>query len=111
MAQRVRNKAAAPVQISAEQLLREAVDRSDAPLAKPTTRYADKEELLEANGRSRAEFEKYIRINRQKLSNFTKYADFEVRNFEYRRARSILERAIDAGHSNDPVLWLRYTDL
>jgi hypothetical protein len=44
---RVKNKAAAAVQISAEQLLREAVDRQDEKLKAPTQRFADIEELHE----------------------------------------------------------------
>ena len=38
---KVKNKAAAPVQISAEQLLREAVDRQEVPIQAPTQRFAD----------------------------------------------------------------------
>src|SRR4051794_4479375 len=56
---RVKNKAAAPIQISAEQLLREAVDRQDDKLKAPTQRFADLEELHEFQGRKRKEFEDY----------------------------------------------------
>ena len=48
---RVKNKAAAPQQISAEQLLREAVDRQEPEVEKPTTRFADLEDLTGALGR------------------------------------------------------------
>jgi crooked neck len=49
---RVKNKAAAPTQISAEQLLREAVDRQEPGLQAPTQRFADLEELHEYQGRT-----------------------------------------------------------
>ena|SRR2546423_3653422 len=61
---RVKNKAPAPQQISAEQLLREAVDRQEPGLQAPTQRFADLEELHEFQGRKRKEFEDYIRRNR-----------------------------------------------
>ena len=47
---RVKNKAPAPLQISAEQLLREAVDRQEPGLQAPTQRFADLEELHEFQG-------------------------------------------------------------
>jgi len=40
-----------PQQISAEQLLREAVDRQEEKLTAPTQRFADLEELHEYQGR------------------------------------------------------------
>ena len=54
----------APQQISAEQLLREAVDRQEPGLQAPTQRFADLEELHEFQGRKRKEFEDYVRRNR-----------------------------------------------
>ncbi|KAL6708459.1 NineTeen Complex (NTC) component [Coniothyrium glycines] len=106
---RVKNKAAAPIQISAEQLLREAVDRQDDKLKAPTQRFADLEELHEFQGRKRKEFENYIRMNRQNVNNFTRYADFELQQKEFRRARSVFERGLDVD-STSIVLWLRYID-
>ncbi|KAF2639764.1 TPR-like protein [Massarina eburnea CBS 473.64] len=106
---RVKNKAAAPIQISAEQLLREAVDRQDDKLKAPTQRFADLEELHEWQGRKRTEFEKYVRINRLNVSNWTRYAAFELEQKEFRRARSIFERALDVD-STQVVLWIRYVE-
>ncbi|PVI07172.1 TPR-like protein [Periconia macrospinosa] len=106
---RVKNKAAAPIQISAEQLLREAVDRQDEKLKAPTQRFSDLEELHEWQGRKRAEFEKYVRINRINVNNWTRYAAFELEQKEFRRARSIFERALDVD-STQVVLWIRYIE-
>lgn len=61
---RVKNKAAAPIQVTAEQLLREAVDRQEEKVQAPTQRFADLEELHEYQGRKRKEFEDYVRRNR-----------------------------------------------
>ncbi|KAK3065979.1 NineTeen Complex (NTC) component, partial [Coniosporium uncinatum] len=103
------NKAAAPIQISAEQLLREAVDRQEPGVQAPTTRFADLEELHEYQGRKRREFEDYVRRNRINMNNWLRYAMFELEQKEYRRARSIFERALDVDSTN-PALWIRYSE-
>lgn len=106
---RVKNKAAAPTQISAEQLLREAVDRQEPGLQAPTQRFADLEELHEFQGRKRKEFEDYVRRNRINMNNWMRYAAWELEQKEFRRARSIFERALDVD-STSVVLWIRYTE-
>ncbi|KAL9123784.1 MAG: hypothetical protein Q9217_006822 [Psora testacea] len=106
---RVKNKAAAPIQISAEQLLREAVDRQEPGLQAPTQRFADLEELHEFQGRKRKEFEDYVRRNRLNMNNWMRYAQWELEQKEFRRARSIFERALDVD-STSVILWIRYTE-
>src|ERR1700761_3350348 len=106
---RVKNKAAAPIQISAEQLLREAVDRQEPALQAPTTRFSDLEELHEFQGRKRKEHEDRIRRNRLNLSNWLQYARWELEQKEYRRARSVFERAVDV-HASSVPLWVAYVD-
>lgn len=106
---RVKNKAAAPQQISAEQLLREAVDRQEPALTAPTQRFADLEELHEYQGRKRKEFEDYVRRNRLNMGNWFRYAAWELEQKEYRRARSVFERALDCEPTN-VQLWVRYVE-
>lgn len=106
---KVKNKAAAPVQISAEQLLREAVDRQEVALHRPTQRFADLEELHEYQGRKRREYEDYIRRNRLALKNWLQYAAFELEQKEFARARSVFERALDC-HPHNTQLWIRYIE-
>jgi crooked neck len=106
---RVKNKAPAPIQISAEQLLREAVDRQETGVQAPTQRFADLEELHEFQGRKRKEFEDYVRRNRINMNNWMRYAAWELEQKEYKRARSIFERALDVD-STSIVLWVRYID-
>ncbi|TDZ61981.1 Pre-mRNA-splicing factor clf1 [Colletotrichum sidae] len=106
---KVKNKAPAPVQISAEQLLREAVDRQEVALQAPTQRFADLEELHEFQGRKRKEFEDYVRRNRVNLNNWMRYAAWELEQKEFARARSIFERALDV-HPNSVPLWIRYIE-
>lgn len=105
----MKNKAPAPVQISAEQLLREAVDRQEPGLQAPTQRFADLEELHEFQGRKRREFEDYVRRNRVNMNNWMRYAAWELEQKEYRRARSVFERALDVD-SSSVQLWLRYIE-
>ncbi|KAK5168312.1 NineTeen Complex (NTC) component [Saxophila tyrrhenica] len=106
---RVKNKAPAPQQISAEQLLREAVDRQEPSLTAPTQRFADLEELHEFQGRKRKEFEDYVRRNRLNMGNWLRYAAWELEQKEYRRARSVFERALDCEPTN-VQLWVRYVE-
>jgi crooked neck len=67
-APRIKNRAPAPVQISAEQLLREAQERQEAPVSRPKQRIEDHEELEEYRGRKRGEFETEIRRTRINVS-------------------------------------------
>jgi len=106
---RVKNKAPAPQQISAEQLLREAVDRQEPALTAPTQRFADLEELHEYQGRKRKDFEDYVRRNRLNMGNWMRYAAWELEQKEYRRARSVFERALDCEPTN-VQLWVRYVE-
>lgn len=106
---RVKNKAAAPQQISAEQLLREAVDRQEPALVAPTQQFADLEELHEYQGRKRREFEDYVRRNRINMGNWFRYAAWELEQKEFRRARSVFERALDVDQTNIQT-WIRYID-
>ncbi|RFU30016.1 hypothetical protein B7463_g6319, partial [Scytalidium lignicola] len=106
---RVKNKAPSAIQISAEQLLREAVDRQEPALQAPTQRFADLEELHEFQGRKRKEFEDYVRRNRINMNNWMRYAQWELEQKEFKRARSIFERALDVD-STSVTLWIRYIE-
>ncbi|PQE25687.1 hypothetical protein CJF30_00000406 [Rutstroemia sp. NJR-2017a BBW] len=106
---KVKNKAASAIQISAEQLLREAVDRQDPGLQAPTQRFADLEELHEFQGRKRKEFEDYVRRNRVNMNNWMRYAQWELEQKEFKRARSVFERALDVD-ATSVTLWIRYIE-
>ncbi|WWC92353.1 pre-mRNA-splicing factor CLF1 [Kwoniella dendrophila CBS 6074] len=109
-APRVKNRAAAAVQITAEQLLREAQERQEPSVQAPKQRVADLEELSEFQGRKRNEFEGRIRYSRDSIRAWIKYAQWESSQNEFERARSVFERALDVDpRSNE--LWLKYTDM
>lgn len=109
-ASKVRNKAPAPVQITAEQLLREAKERDLEILPPPPKqKISDPEELKEYQLKRRKEFEDGIRKNRNTISNWIKYAKFEENQNELQRARSVFERALDIDHRSI-IIWLQYAE-
>ncbi|PLW18900.1 hypothetical protein PCASD_22035 [Puccinia coronata f. sp. avenae] len=109
-APKVKNRAAAPVQITAEQLLREAQERQETGHSAPRQKVEDFEELHEYRGRKRKEFEEVIRRTRQDLRAWTKYATWEASQNEFPRARSVFERALDVAPTAEK-LWLTYCEM
>ncbi|XP_046981813.1 protein crooked neck [Schistocerca americana] len=108
---KVKNKAPAEIQITAEQLLREAKERDLEILPPPPKqKISDPEELADYQHRKRRGFEDSLRKNRTVISNWIKYAQWEESQKEIQRARSIYERALDVDHRNI-TLWLKYTEM
>ncbi|XP_014394972.1 PREDICTED: crooked neck-like protein 1 isoform X3 [Myotis brandtii] len=108
---KVKNKAPAEVQITTEQLLREAKERELELLPPPPQqRITDEEELNDYKLRKRKTFEDNIRKNRTVISNWIKYAQWEESLKEIQRARSIYERALDVDYRNI-TLWLKYAEM
>ncbi|OAD56338.1 Protein crooked neck [Eufriesea mexicana] len=105
---KVKNKAPAEIQITAEQLLREAKERDLEIL--PPQKISDPHELADYQHRKRKAFEDNIRKNRTVISNWIKYAQWEESQKQIQRARSIYERALDVDHRNI-TLWLKYTEM
>lgn len=106
---RVKNKGVAPIQVTAEQLLRESFERADPGVQAPKHRISDAEELKEYQGRTRKQFEDRTRINRLAMGNWIRYAQWELEQKEFARARSVFERGIDVDSSNVPI-WLKYIE-
>ncbi|KAN0091262.1 hypothetical protein V8E55_004828 [Tylopilus felleus] len=109
-APRIRNRAPAAVQITAEQLLREAQERQESTFRAPKQRVEDFEELHEYRGRKRREFEERIRRTRGSIKEWTQYANWEASQNEFDRSRSVFERALDVD-SRSVQLWLSYTEM
>ncbi|XP_053671949.1 protein crooked neck [Anopheles nili] len=108
---KVKNKAPAEVQITAEQLLREAKERDLEILPPPPKqKISDAAELADYQQRKRKTFEDNLRKNRMVVSNWIKYAQWEESQKEIQRARSIWERAIDNEHRNITI-WLKYAEM
>lgn len=110
-AEKVKNKTPAPVQITAEQLLREAKERElESVPPPPKVRITDPEELAEYHRKKRKEFEDNIRKNKMQIANWVKYAKWEESIGELQRSRSVFERGLDIDHRNITI-WLQYAEM
>lgn len=107
---RVKNKTPAPVQITAEQILREARERQEEELPPPKQKITDAEELAEYRLRKRKEFEDLLRRVRWNISVWVKYAVWEESQRDFARARSVWERALEVDYRNT-MLWLKYAEM
>jgi len=109
----VKNRAPAAIQITSEQLLREAHDRGtmhEGHGRGPRSQITDPDELREYRMTQRKGFEDAIRMNRVHLGNYVKYAKWEEAQEEFERARSVFERAIDVDYRSQS-LWLKYAEM
>jgi len=105
----VKNRAPAPIQISAEQIIREAADRQEPHVLDPISKIHDAEEYQSYLSSRRKHFEDNIRYRREHIGNWVKYARFEEENKEFERSRSVFERALEVDHRSGE-LWLRYAE-
>lgn len=107
----VKNRAPAPIQITAEQLLREAKERGLEDVAKAPKQYiTDKEELLQYQQSKRKDFEDQIRRQRQHIGTWCRYGLWEASQKEFERARSVFERALDVDYRNQ-IIWFKYIEM
>ncbi|CAH8388447.1 unnamed protein product [Eruca vesicaria subsp. sativa] len=106
---RVKNKTPAAVQITAEQILREARERQEAEIRPPKQKITDSTELSDYTLRRRKEFEDQIRRARWNVQVYVKYAEWEESQKDYARARSVWERAIEGDYKNH-TLWIKYAE-
>lgn len=79
-----KNRAPAPIQITAEQLLRESKERGLEDVPKPPkVLITDSEELMLYQQTKRKDFEDQIRRQRHKIGVWTKYALWEAAQKEF----------------------------
>jgi len=107
---KVKNKQPAPVQITAEQILREAKERTEEDPKPPKQKITDPDELADYRMRKRKEFEDGIRRNRNAMPLWVKYAMWEETQLEFDRSRSVWERALEIDHRN-VTIWLKYAEM
>ncbi|KAJ2749587.1 NineTeen Complex (NTC) component, partial [Coemansia sp. BCRC 34490] len=109
-APKIKNKNAAAVQITAEQLIREAYSRQGTTQKAPRQKVLDGEELSDYQMRRRREFEEGVRRNRSNIGEWLRYAAWEEGQGEVGRARSVYERALDVDGRNQTV-FIKYAEL
>jgi len=107
---KIRNKTPNPIQTSAEQLLQEAQIHQNKEVRAPMQRIVDEEELESYKLTKRKEFEDNLRMQRHHMGTWIKYATWEESLQEFRRARTIFERALDIDYKNASV-WLKYAEM
>ncbi|KAG2493851.1 hypothetical protein HYH03_008067 [Edaphochlamys debaryana] len=109
---RVKNKQPADKQITAEQLLREAKEiQLEDDYKAPKQIITDPEELAEYRLSKRKEFEDLVRrVGRFNGGVWVKYATWEEQQKDFRRARSVWERALAIEYRNVSV-WLKYAEM
>lgn len=109
----VRNLTPADRQITAEQLVREAQDGLGGGFDEfrvVKRKILDEAELREIRFQRRKDFEDRLRRNKHSMSCWVQYADYESKQQEYERARSVFERAIQIDYTNSAI-WLKYCEM
>lgn len=106
----VKNKQPADKQITAEQILREARELQEQDFKPPTQKITDPTELAEYRLRKRKEFEDLVRRVRWNHSVWVKYAQWEEGQKDFRRSRSVWERALEVSYTN-ATTWLKYAEM
>ncbi|KXZ41396.1 hypothetical protein GPECTOR_494g448 [Gonium pectorale] len=109
---RVKNKQPADKQITAEQLLREAKEiQLEDDYKAPKQIITDAAELAEYRLSKRKQFEDLVRrVGRFNGGVWVKYATWEEQQKDFRRARSVWERALAIEYRN-VSLWLKYAEM
>ena len=106
-----KNRAPAPIQITAEQILREARDRGLEEAPKPPKQFiTDRDELAAYQLKKRKEFEDGVFRNKKNLGRWVLYGQWEAEQKEFERSRSVFERAIDVDYRNEFV-WTKYAEM
>ena len=99
------------MQITAEQILREARERQeDDNYTAPAQKITDPEELAVYRLKERKHFEDRLRMSKNAMGTWLKYAAFEEAQRDFERCRSVYERAVDIDHRNT-TLWLKYAEM
>ncbi|XP_020685724.1 crooked neck-like protein 1 [Dendrobium catenatum] len=106
---RVKNKTPAPIQITAEQILREARERQEPEIRPPKQKITDPTELGDYRLRRRKEFEDKIRRARWNTRVWVKYAEWEENQKDFARARSVWERSLEVDY-RERTIWLKYAE-
>ena len=97
------------IQLTVEQLLREANDYKEVPIELPQEIIESKEELHLYRTNKRQWYEENIIKNRRNMALYVKYAKFEVMQHNFERMRSIYERALDIDYQNIQI-WRKYIE-
>ena len=105
-----KNRSANPIQITAEQILKEASANQEEPFKQPKQTIMDPEEYEAYKMTKRKGFEDMIRMHRGYVVHWLSYAKWEEKQKEIERARSVYERALDDDYKN-PIVYIKYSEM
>eukprot|EP01155_Anaeramoeba_flamelloides_P046719 Anaeramoba_flamelloidesc39907_g1_i1.p1 GENE.c39907_g1_i1~~c39907_g1_i1.p1 ORF type:complete len:374 (+),score=80.80 c39907_g1_i1:2-1123(+) len=105
-----KNKTPAAIQITAEQILAEAINYQDKKPIAPRHKIEDEQELKMYQERKRRQFETAIKGTKGTMGSWMHYATWEARQFEFARARSVFERALEIDYTHAPT-WIKYLEM
>jgi crooked neck len=107
---KVRRGGAAPVQITAEHLIRESVAWQGQDVEGPRVRFESEEELATYILSERERFERAVSSRRTAVGKWIRYAQFEESHGNIDRAVSIHERSLEF-NSREPKPWQYYAEM
>ncbi len=108
--QKIKNNAAASLQITSEQLIKESQAHRTDDIKIPIQRISDEDELNDYKLKKRKEFEDQIKRQRYHIGCWMKYTSWEEHQGEFIRARSVFERALQIDYRNITI-WLKYAEM
>lgn len=109
-APKVKDKTPNPVQITAEQLIADPEIHQLNSIKMPLQHLVGQDEVMNYKAGKRKEFEEILRRQKFHMGTWVRYAEWEAALLEFRRARSIFERALDVS-STSPSIWMRYIEM
>lgn len=101
----------ADVQVTASDILQDAGQIRQSTFKRPKQTIQDLDELRSYQLAKRREFEQQLNKNRLNFGQWMRYARWEIDdNHDFKRARSIMERALEVNVQHVPF-WVRYIEL
>ncbi|GEQ70983.1 hypothetical protein JCM33374_g4664 [Metschnikowia sp. JCM 33374] len=102
---------AAETQVTSADILADAHDIKQTNFKKPSSTIQDLDELRSFQLAKRRDYEQQLNKNRLNYGQWMRYARWEIdHNHDFKRARSIMERALEVNVQHVPF-WVRYIEL
>lgn len=101
----------AEVQVTSSDILQEANQIRQSTFKRPQLTIQDLDELRSYQLTKRKEYEQQLNKNRLNFGQWIRYAKWEIdHNHDFKRARSIMERALEVNVQHVPF-WVRYIEI
>ncbi|KAM9904526.1 hypothetical protein OXX59_002694 [Metschnikowia pulcherrima] len=101
----------AEIQVKSADILADAHDIKQTNFKKPSSTIQDLDELRSFQLSKRRDYEQQLNKNRLNYGQWMRYAKWEIdHNHDFKRARSIMERALEVNVQHVPF-WVRYIEL